>query len=602
MGAGASTQIPQQFSDIDNFSKRAAVSKELANHILNIYFERADFNDVLSITSISSCPRYVFTTARALGELFQTIQVDPRLGKNGEILFAPISKLSPGLISDKKEGTQELAVRTRDRNRMCMDVAYMYVRIFQMYAALSLTILDADPVRKRFAYGQSSYSQQGYQGYQGPARAVGFGGGVDVQTGGKLEQKMAERLSRTPFVPLIPFFKKRSENTIQLIDDTRTTSAGSFIIQINDSQREKYSMTYKGVYKKKTDVRVPFEIKMEYTNSDKSEIILYLDNNETQEFYNTFGDEWVFKYDNVESENPEKFIKKIHTYFLENKSYDNTSRRSTSSGLRPSTTSSGIALPSGKSAFDSFDQIKKIYEDHKKGAPFPKAYCIARAMTLMNPLFPTEVAPGGSYYSQICKSTFDFETPGADYMPRGGRQPKANIYLRSLVSLYFDDYAIKGNDIEFTQTALGHSQLREGSARLAKLYNITTNPESFIESTQQFKSFSMCGKDIMLQFKDERIRKKIFDEVIMKMIKLQEEHTKRVNILLNRMFKIKIDPRDGKPTMQFGDELKVAGKQSINKFCEEVRNVLLNYYLASEYLYIYGVNMIKNNPSATGPI
>ena len=600
MGAGASTQIPQQFSDIDNFSKRAAISKELANHILNIYFERADFNDVLSITSISSCPRYVFTTAKALGELFQTIQIDPRMGKNGEILFAPISKLSPGLISDKREGTQEIAARTRDRNRMCMDVAYMYVRIFQMYAALSLTILDADPVRKRFAYGQGSQGYQGYQAYQGPARAVGFGG-AHVQMGGKLEQKMAERLSRTPFVPLIPFFKKRSENTIQLIDDTKTASAGSFIIQINDSQREKYSMTYKGVYKKKTDVRVPFEIKMEYTNSDKSEILLYIDGNETQEFYNTFGDEWVFKYENVESENPEKFIKKIHAYFLENKSYDNTRRSTTVRPTTSTTTSSGIALPSGKSAFDSFDQIKKIYEDHKKGAPFPKAYCIARAMTLMNPLFPTEVAPGGSYYSQICKSTFDFETPGADYMPRGGRQPKANIYLRSLVSLYFDDYAIKGNDIEFTQTALGHSQLREGSARLAKLYNITTNPETFIESTQQFKSFSMCAKDIMLQFKDEKIRKKIYDEVIMKMIKLQEEHTKRVNILLNRMFKIKIDPRDGKPTMQFGDELKVAGKQSVNKFCEEVRNVLLNYYLASEYLYIYGVNMIKNNPSATAP-
>jgi hypothetical protein len=63
------------------------------------------------------------------------------------------------------------------------------------------------------------------------------------------------------------------------------------------------------------------------------------------------------------------------------------------------------------------------------------------------------------------------------------------------------------------------------------------------------------------------------------------------------MFKIMMDPKDGKPTMKFGEELKIAGRQSVNKFCDEVRAVLLNYYLVSEGYYIQGINMIKNNPN-----
>ena len=603
--------IPAQMLEANTHSKRAALSKELANKILTIYFERADFKDVLDITSISACPRYVFTTAKALDHLLQSIQIDPRLGKDGEILFAPVSRLSPGLIDDKKEGTQELALRSQERNRMCMDVAYLYVRIFQMYAALSMTILDSDPVRRRYFYGSSGssgpfapsgYGPSGYapQGQRppGPSRAVGFGGGS--QKGGDLSNtSIEEEIATTPFAPIIPFFTRaRTSIVILQLDDKKYTSRGTFLINWDDSLSARNSMTLEAAYVNKTN-EIECTVKMEYTNREKDQIAMYINNDQIQLFTRRFGNRWVFKYDTTESSTPDEFVKNIHKYFLDADSKMPAIRRANVLRARVPGAVAGIPLTSEKSAFNSFDQIKKIYDDQRKGGPFPKAYCIARAMTLMTPIFPSEVGPGGPYYSQICKSTYDFETKDANYMPRAGKQPKANIYLRSLVSLYYDDYTVRGGEVEFTQSEAARSKLRQGSTLLARLYNITTSPETFIDSTTPFKQFPMCSRDTLLQFRDEKFRQALYNTVIMKMIQFQETHTINVNNLLNRMFKIMMDPRDGKPTMKFGDELKVAGRQSVNKFCDEVRSVLLNYYLVSEGYYIQGINMIKSNPNTT---
>jgi hypothetical protein len=588
--------IPAQMIEANTYSKRAALSKELANKILTIYFERADFTDVLEISSIASCPRYVFTTAKALGHMLQTIQIDPRLGKDGEILFAPISKLSPGLLSNTREGSQNLVMRTQERNRMCIDVAYLYVRIFQMYAALSMTILDADPVRRRYFYGSISQQPDRQLAPAGPTRAIGFGGGgggeaPKGQTGGKLSSSFADRLSKTPFVPLIPYFSDTSTNIIQM-DDKRYSSRGVFKIGWEDPLTNRSSLTLDAIYRKKTSSSVSCKVKMEYTDSDREEIVMYIDGNAIQVFRKIFGDEWVFKYENDESDNPEQFIKNVHEYFLDSNSKNEIVKRAA-----VAKTSTGISLTSGKSSFNSFDQIKKVYQEHTKGAPFPKAYCIARAMTLLTPIFPSEVGQGGAFYSQICRPVLDFENKGAEYMPRAGKQPKANIYLRSLVSLYFDDYTIRGNEVEFKQSEESRARLHQGSTLFAKLHNITTNPESFLESSTQFKPLVICKKDTLLQIKDNRFRVDLYENVIKKMIKFQEDHTQNVNKLLNRMFKILMDPVDGKPTMKFGDELKAGGRLSVNKFGEEVRNLLLNYYLVSESYYIMGVKMLSNNPN-----
>jgi hypothetical protein len=191
MGSGSSKPSLQKG---DTYAITADSSRKLADEILKIFFTRADFKDLLSLASLSSCSTYVFTTADALNTLFQTLKVYPSLGKKGEILFAPVRRLSPGLLPIK-EMDQGTAAEIENRNKVCMDVAYFYVRIFQIYAALALTVLDSDPTRKRSGFVIPKQQQQ---------KAVFFGGAL---------RDIKKEMLNTSFEPLLQFKPKTSQTS-----------------------------------------------------------------------------------------------------------------------------------------------------------------------------------------------------------------------------------------------------------------------------------------------------------------------------------------------------------------------------------------------------
>jgi hypothetical protein len=596
MGGGSSSLYLGQG---DSYAERAKKAKELPDSILTVFFEKADFKDLLSLSSIASCPRYVFTTAEALDTLFQKIQIYPKLGKKGEILFAPLAQLAPGSIQDKRDQPVELRERTALRNQMCMDVSYYYVRIFQIYAALALSVLDADPTRRK------SLKQVKPTGYgipvRGPQAAL-------FQSGGALAQRnpVRKEIVNTPFAPLAEYFSQSTQDYLKM--DDKTAGVGEFFIQWISprSTRPEISMTLPAIYRKNG---VPKEATVTMTKSSASQIDMFIDSENIQTFFFSIN-KWQFKYDDpTNSTKAEGFYANIHDYFS---SFDFNVKRgvgASSTGVlgravaAPGVGAPGIGVSSGRTSFEGFDQIKKLYEDRAAGKEFPKAYCIARAMTLMMPIFNSELLDKNQkFYSQACKREFDFETI-ADAMPRPGRQPKANIYLRSLVSLYYDDYQFKGDQVTFTQTESGRSELRDASKKLAALYDIKQNPETFIESTSEFKAFPLCSKfpNALLEFRDDTLRRQMQNDVIRPMLQFQEEHTRAVNTLLKRMFEVKID-RQGKPTMKFTNVLRSGGREAVNNFGREAHDLLLNYYLKSEAYFIKGVLLLERNPTKTLPL
>jgi hypothetical protein len=79
-------------------------------------------------------------------------------------------------------------------------------------------------------------------------------------------------------------------------------------------------------------------------------------------------------------------------------------------------------------------------------------------------------------------------------------------------------------------------------------------------------------------------------------MKLQEEHTVKVNNLLNRMFEI--TKAGDASEIKFSKALKGFGVEGVNKFAREARALLLEYYLKSEALYVIGVRNIAESPKA----
>jgi hypothetical protein len=178
-------------------------------------------------------------------------------------------------------------------------------------------------------------------------------------------------------------------------------------------------------------------------------------------------------------------------------------------------------------------------------------------------------------------------------MPKAGKTPGANIYLKSLTSLYYDSYEVKGGEVKFTQSIEREKELREGSKQIAKLYNITTSPETFLESNSPFKAFSVCTADSVLAV-DDVVRRDLLTKVINPMLRFQENHTDLVNSMLKRMFTVTNDPKEG-VKMTFSKELTTGGLSSVNAFGREASRLLLEYYKKSEAYYISGVLLLERN-------
>lgn len=582
MGAGTSALKGEQIS------KQADTSKALADTILKIFFTRADFKDLLSLASLSSCSTYVFTTSEALQTLFTRLQVYPKLGKKGEILFAPVSRLSPGLIATK-ESDQEKRKQMEERNIICMDVAYFYVRIFQIYAALALTLLDADPLRK--ASGIRMYKAKESQ------RAIFTGGSISKKS------KVYTQIEGTPFTPLIEMETLQKEFVLR--EGTPSyiqiqTNKGLFSIEWVPVLKDMSQPLTLNCYFGKTR---PIPLTITMAPETNTNIIMSINGTPIMEFLkeSTGPSAWLFKCvgSQYETDNINEFKNCIDSYFdklpnvqaqLQGVRAPSTTT-SISGVIRPGQT---ISVSPGASSFQSFDEIKKVFDKRFKGEDFPKAYCIARAMTLLNPIFDTElINKTQPFYSQICSQKYDFEI--TDSMPRADRTPGANVYLKSLVALYYDDFLVKGNTVTFTQTETGRSSLRDASKKLALLYNIKDNQETFIESSTRFRHFGICSASAsrMIEIVKRDFAKKIQEEVIVPMIKFQEEHTKKVNDLLKKMFSV-----DSKGELRFQPVLRNGGKAAVTAFSREAAALLLNYYLKSEAYYIKGVLMFEDKANA----
>lgn len=615
MGAGSSTLYLQKG---DTYAARAKAARKLSDDILTVFFNTADFRDILELSSLSACPKYVFTTAEALQTLFDKISVSPKLGKKGEILFAPLTRLAPGFggKSGDAKAQQELL---KQRDTMCMDIAYFYVRTFQIYGALAFTTLDADP-RRFLAYAPVRAVANPLKG---PSSAVFVGGGggnpLSLQSGGNMyrgtsgpQAQWKAKFANTPLAAMLKYFSfmiQKEGNAppyfFQLDDPEKAKRPGSFYIKLEDQFiKSTDEITLPTVYEfKDPKSRVESET-ITFKKVSPTTINVIFDG-ETYPFILNISSQWEISSKDFGSiDAAEKdFRDEVHDTFenLRNSSEITQAPRARIGGPAggPARVTAGVGS-GGKSTFEGFDSLKKLLEDRSNNKEFPKAYCVAKAMVLLNPLFEDEKKrnPYQPYVSQVCKRNYDFENL-PDMLPRPGRQPKANAYLKSLVALYYDGYQVKSEGtVEFIQTETGRSELREASKDLAALYNVTKDPETFIESTTEFKQFPICARagvtgDVNLYVRDDNLRRQIQNDVVRPMLQFQQDHTERVNKLLKRMFEVK-QTKDGKLSMTFTKELKSGGIESVNKFAREARDMLLKYYLKSEAYFIRGTLLLES--------
>ena len=602
MGGAASSS---NFSGgVKGYADKAAAVKQLPDKILSLMFSKADFRDLLTLSNIDTCPRYVFTSAKSLEGLFRSIRVRPERGAEGEYMFAPIKSLSPDVLRDAVGQGQAAAQGRIDqlatRDAMCVDVAYYYVRIFQIYAAVALTILNTNPTRPYAAV--AAQQQQQASLFTGGARPT------------KIATTTEAAINRSVFAPLLnnQYFgtwtgASAAPSGTTLLELRETNQNVTFLVAWNAADLNSSSMDLNGTYSlanrtSNASSDHNFVISMA---RNENEIVMSINGTPvvvfvTRGMLGTWGFYQAGADPTRTTTSLSELVRLINDYCKV--TFIGAEQGVAAPGPGPGLGRSTSYTSSGPSSFDSFQEVEKMYKSLFTGEiGAPKAYAVARAMTLMNPIFDFEK----SYKDQpvacdVCRtnSRLDFETSSDYMMPRPGKNPKGNIYLRSFVTLFYDKFDIQRDGMKrkliFSKSNPGNEQLRKASTLMARLYNITTRPEEFLESTTSFVPFKkLCGdaSDGSIFYKDPQVKEQV-RKIIGELLGLQDEHNKRANEFLKSMFTVVVDPKEGE-SLKFTEALKNKGIQSVNEFGEKARSMLLDYYLKSEGLYVKAILLLE---------
>ena len=132
MGQSQSATIPSK----EEILRRTKGGSDLVNELFQWMVSQASVRDFYLMANPVQCKKYIMLTANVLNQVFYKIDVVPKEGPKGTIYFRKADVLNPQDKSDPLYKHREIN---------CLRLAFLYVRIFQVFAALSLTILDVDP-------------------------------------------------------------------------------------------------------------------------------------------------------------------------------------------------------------------------------------------------------------------------------------------------------------------------------------------------------------------------------------------------------------------------------------------------------------------------
>jgi hypothetical protein len=105
-------------------------TREILDTIFKTMIERADLRDLYSLADPTACKEYIVMTEEALKKLFKRFRLSRAPG--GELLIQSIKGIQSA--SNPEAGEQQ---------KRCRELAFYFIRIFQIYAAIAISILDS---------------------------------------------------------------------------------------------------------------------------------------------------------------------------------------------------------------------------------------------------------------------------------------------------------------------------------------------------------------------------------------------------------------------------------------------------------------------------
>jgi hypothetical protein len=476
------------------------------------------------------------------------------------------------------------------RDSLCLQLAFFYVRIIQIFGALALTVIDSLPERDSQSVDFRAGIQAQVLGRRAPPPGFVGGadkhsGGADKHSGGATEEDRTDlgefyTVAKNYFTA-IPGTDYYVISSSQRIPRDPTTAVNTLLFNP--------SKTKNVIYRPRIDILVEASISIENLRVGES-FTLRIDDitvnaNRKDTVYNfsfkatRSGD---YSYNNT------TFSTAIATVM------GNAARgqRNVQQG-RPEDIRRRVDGPSDEAGVVQGLSYSGIFKYLKEK---PKAYCVARAIQLLSPTLVDSMRKDTPLSSGVC---FYSAMPGIpDSVPNYGQViTKHSPGLRALNQLFFD--MIQGNVPKISEEVKPkHKQFVE------LMQVIFAPPPPNKDAPDQLdkvisKAFSQCETT---EFKDKEIIMKNADAIrkvrthIASLLSFQIKHTANVMQFLPKIF---IFDKEG-IIKGLQPALMKEGIPRVNILANEARNMLSEYYKFCEGTYRLGALEVLRAPGSVG--
>lgn len=555
----------------------------LVNELFSWMVQQTNIRDFYLMANPAQCKKYIMLTADVLNKVFYKIDVIPQAGPGGTIYFRKLDVLNPQDKSDPLYKHREIN---------CLRLAFLYVRIFQVFAALSLTILDVDTkldtdlIRDISKLGQTDIVPLFGRRQQGGALN-------SRKPLPSMFQSLRESLSE---VPLNPSYYKFTGTSIY-VEYAAQGVDGSLPIKYD------YSITKDG---RKERRLIEGRMLLERRGTDSITLKLYslkqtvgsvtkdLDDETINYTRQSIEDVYRNRYSRTISESLETLFRKLATGEQgdRDKDEESTMRRKDSPGITQFEKDMG-EVSEGL-------HTKTIVSAFTRTTP-PKAHCISRALQLvaengLQSQFPKEI------YTHLCKTKFLVDTRS---LPPANERITKEDGIYALAQLFYDTLK------EATPTISSATQeqyksfltkmkfvFEESKNMKGSLNNLRKNPLDTIvnrlpsavcEKDKIDKTFKITNQNLMRLLRNN----------VRQMIEYQINHTASVVKILKKLFLLPIE--SGK-SLQIHPRVLKGGMEEVNAIAEEARNLLVEYYSQCEILYRSGAEILASNKASLLPM
>ncbi len=584
MGQTQSASIPSA----EQILEKTKGGKDLANELFLWMVKQTSIRDFYLMANPEQCKKYIMLTADVLNKVFYKINVNPESGPGSVIYFRKLNVLNP-------QSKDDPLYKHREVN--CLRLAFLYVRIFQVFAALSLTVLDVDTrmeldmirdlnrireIEMVPLFGRAQQQQEQ------PRRRF-FGGALNSRR--RLTEKFEVLRPYLSEIPTNPSYYKISGTPIYIEHGAQIPGGVlpvryDMMASTSDGKKERRVIEGRiGVERRGSE---GIQIQLTNLKITIGELKKELDDVNVNFTRQTIEGDFKDRGSRSIPEGLENVFRKLATGEDIEKEREDTSTSRGREGDRASITQFEKDMGEVSEGLHT----KTIISAFSRSTP-PKAHCIARALQLVSEsgiksAFPDKI------YSYICQTKFMVDTKSLP--PAGDRITKEDgIY--ALAQLFYD--TLKGSTPMISQATQEQYKaflekmkfVFEESKTSSSIENLKKNPLATISNKLPS---SICGKDTTdksFTLTNRNVIQALRNNV-RQMIMYQITHTANVVKLLKKLFLLPVE--SGK-SLQIHPRVLKYGMKEVNSIAEESRELLVEYYSQCEILYRSGAEILAAN-------